>query len=176
MEHPFVRRRPPKTTGREEFGKQFTDSLLSHARRKMRLPDADIVATVTAFTAASIAEAYQRFVLPGIDDRRSLEKLQIILGGGGAKNPVLRRMLVEEIGKRMPIPGVEMEGLLLTHEDFGIPNSAKEALAFAIMAHETLAGRPSNVPSATGATRQVILGKIVRGNLIQPRMNANKHE
>jgi anhydro-N-acetylmuramic acid kinase len=77
--------------------------------------------------------------------------LQIILGGGGAKNKVLRQMLKENIGC----------GELFTHEDFGVPNAAKEALAFAILAHETLAGRPSNVPSATGARRAVVLGKII---------------
>jgi anhydro-N-acetylmuramic acid kinase len=80
-----------------------------------------------------------------------LPKLQIILGGGGTKNPTLVRMLVERIGV----------GELCTHEDFGMNSSAKEPLAFAIMAHETLMGRPSNVPPITGARRAVVLGKIV---------------
>ena len=79
--------------------------------------------------------------------------MQIILGGGGAKNPTLRRMLAGRIGV----------GELLTHEDFGIANAAKEALAFAILAHETLRGKPGNVPTATGARRAVVLGKIVPG-------------
>ena len=85
--------------------------------------------------------------------RSALGKLQIILGGGGAKNPVLRRMLGQRLGV----------GELLTHEDFGIANAAKEALAFAILAHETLLGRPGNVPNATGARRAVVLGKIIPG-------------
>lgn len=164
MRHPFLKRAPSKTTGREEFGHAFAASVLNDARR-LRLSEADIVATVTSFTAASIADAYGRFVLPQLD-RRQIPKLQIILGGGGAKNTALRRMLAEEIAKRLAaasLDGVQAEKMLLRHEDFGIPSSAKEALAFAMMAHETLAGRPSNVPSATEAKRPVILGKVVRG-------------
>jgi anhydro-N-acetylmuramic acid kinase len=151
MAHPFLRRRPPKTTGREEFGEGFVRRMLASARRQ-RLRAEDILATATAFTAASIVEAYRRFVFPRLQ-RAELGCLQIILGGGGARNPTLRRMLTERLGV----------GELLTHEDFGIANAAKEALAFAILAHETLRGQPSNVPSATGARRAVVLGKIVPG-------------
>ncbi len=148
MKHQFVRRQPPKTTGREEFGAPFIARLLK-ASRKLKLRKEDIVATATAFTAATIADAYKRFVFPKLR-RATISKLQIILGGGGAKNPTLRRMLRERIGF----------GEIFTHEDFGVPNAAKEALAFAILAHETLQGRPSNVPNATGASRGVVLGKI----------------
>jgi len=129
----------------------FVKWMLASARR-VRLRPEDVVATATAFTAASIADAYRRFVFPKLT-AADLGKLQVILGGGGAKNPTLRRMLAERIGV----------GELLTHESFGIPNSAKEALAFAILAHETLLGKPGNVPSATGARRAVVLGKIVPG-------------
>jgi len=149
MSHPFLKKRPPKTTGREEFGESFVKRILNSARR-MRLRVEDIVATTTAFTASSIAEAYRRFILPKLSQGQ-VKKLQVVLGGGGAKNPSLRRMLEERV------PHVEF----FTHEDFGIANSAKEALAFAILAHETLAGRPGNVPSATGARNAVVLGKIV---------------
>ena len=147
--HPFLRRRPPKTTGREEFGEMFLGRMLASARR-LRLRPEDMVATATAFTAATIADAYRRFVFPKIkaDERGAL---QVILGGGGAKNPTLRRILAERISA----------GELLTHEDFGIANAAKEALAFAILAHETMLGNPGNVPTATGARRAVVLGKIV---------------
>jgi anhydro-N-acetylmuramic acid kinase len=149
MTHPFLCRRPPKTTGREEFGEVFVQRALASARR-LRLSPEDTVATATAFTAATIADAYERFVFPKLTahDRSAL---QIILGGGGAKNPTLRRMLAARIGA----------GQLFTHEDFGIANAAKEALAFAILAHETLLGKPGNVPNATGARRAAILGKIV---------------
>jgi anhydro-N-acetylmuramic acid kinase len=152
LTHPFLQRRPPKTTGREEFGELFLGRILASARR-LRLRPEDMVATATAFTAATIADAYRRFVFPKVKagDR---EALQIILGGGGAKNPTLRGMLAERIGA----------GELLTHEDFGIANAAKEALAFAILAHETLLGNPCNVPNATGARRAAVLGKIVPGS------------
>jgi anhydro-N-acetylmuramic acid kinase len=152
MSHPYLNRRPPKTTGREEFGEMFLHPTLSAARR-LRLPDADIIATITAFTAATIADHYRRFIFPRLKPAQ-LSKLDIILGGGGAKNPTLRSMLAERIGY----------GRLLTHEDFGIANAAKEALAFAILAYETLNHRPNNVPSATGARQPVVLGKIVPGN------------
>lgn len=149
MRHSYLQRHPPKTTGREEFGEAFLHPVLDSARR-LRLSDEDLVATATSFTASSIADACRRFVFPrlAIAERGAL---QIILGGGGAKNPVLRRMLREQL------PGPEW----LTHEHFGIGNGAKEALAFAILAHETLRGRPSNVPSATGARHAAVLGKIV---------------
>jgi anhydro-N-acetylmuramic acid kinase len=149
MSHPFLKKRPPKTTGREEFGESFVQKILSSARR-MGLRAEDIVATTTAFTASSIAEAYRSFIFPKLNQVQ-LNKLQVILGGGGAKNPALKRMLEERVA----------HVAFLTHEDFGVANSAKEALAFAILAHETLAGRPGNVPSATGARKAVVLGKIV---------------
>lgn len=151
MAHPFLRRKPPKTTGREEFGEMFLKRLFATARR-LRLTDADIVATVTDFTAASIASAYRRFVLPRLRPRQ-LPGIQIILGGGGVRNTTLVRMLQDRTGF----------GTVCGHEDFGIDSSAKEPLAFAILAHETLAGRAGNVPSATGAHRAVVLGKIVPG-------------
>jgi anhydro-N-acetylmuramic acid kinase len=151
MSHPYLRRRPPKTTGREEFGEMFLAPTLQAARR-LRLSDADIVATVTAFTAASIADAYRRFLFPKLKPAH-LNSLDIILGGGGAKNPTLRRMLAGHL----------RTGKVFTHEDFGISNAAKEALAFAILACETWRGCPSNVPSATGARKPVVLGKIVPG-------------
>ena len=114
------------------------------------MSDADIVATVTDFTAASIADAYQRFVLPKLDAGKH-EGIHIVLGGGGVRNATLVRMLQDRAGF----------GIVCGHEDFGMDSSAKEALAFAILAHETLGGRPGNVASATGARRGVVLGKIV---------------
>jgi anhydro-N-acetylmuramic acid kinase len=148
MSHPFLKRRPPRTTGREEFGEQFVYRLLKSAKT-LRLEAADIIATATAFTAETIAGAYERFIFPRLD-APSLFKLQVIIGGGGAKNPTLRQMLERRLGV----------GTFLTHDDFGIANSAKEPLAFAILAHQTLCGKPSNVPAATGARRAVVLGNI----------------
>lgn len=151
MDHPFIRRGRPKTTGREEFGETFVYWLLARAKR-LRLPDADVVATATDFTAASVEDAYRRFIFPKLKPSE-VAGLQIILGGGGVKNRTLVRTLVERIGV----------GTLCAHEDFGIASSAKEPLAFAILAHETLLGQPANVPSVTGAKRPVVLGKIIPG-------------
>ncbi len=167
--HPFLRQRPPKTTGREQFGQRFLKQVLRSARR-LHLADADLVATATAFTAASIVQAYRRFIFPRLKQAQA-RRLQIILGGGGAKNPTLRRMIGDYLatpagawaGSKLraeslgATPGPE----ILVHEDFGIPSQAKEALAFAVLAYQTLHNRPSNVPSATGARRPVVLGKIV---------------
>ena len=151
LKHSYLSRRPPKTTGREEFGEPFVREFLNQARKE-RLKVEDQVATSTAFTAASIAKAYREFVFPRFaKSGANLNRLQIIVGGGGAKNGTLMRMLAEEF----PFAGV------LSHEDVGMPNEAKEALAFALLAFETLCGRPSNVPGATGAKHPAILGKIV---------------
>ena len=144
MQHTFLRRPPPRSTGREEFGGAFAADLLTRAAREGIGPD-DLVATATAFTAASIAFAYRQFVLP----RHHVD--EVILGGGGSYNPTLRRMLEERL------PGVRV----LTHEEVGLNGEAKEALAFALLGNETVLGRPANVPAATGARRPVMLGKIV---------------
>ncbi len=108
----------------------------------------DVVATATALTARSIADAIQRFVLHS--RRRAYHEL--IVSGGGAKNPTLMAMLRSELA---PL-GIELR----FSDEFGIPTEAKEAVAFAVLAHETWHRRPSNVPSATGAKRAAILGKI----------------
>lgn len=146
MSHEFVRRRPPKSTGREEFGAEFITELLDRAQAA-DVSAEDLLATAAAFTAESIASNYRDFI--------SLEHRidEVILGGGGSYNATLRRMLQE----RLP------DTTIYLHEDLGISGDAKEALAFAILGNETMCGRPANVPSATGARRPMILGKIVLG-------------
>ena len=150
LTHPYLRRGLPKTTGREEFGEMFVKKFLSRAKQ-LRLTRADTMATATMFTAASIWRAYRRFVFPKVK-REDLKHVQTILGGGGAKNATLVRMLKQQMAGAFN---------LRTNEDFGIPSSAKEPLAFAILAHATINGIPSNVPAVTGARRAVVLGKIV---------------
>ena len=142
LRHPFFRRRPPKSTGREEFGADFTERICRRAKKK-GLANADVIATVTALTAKSIAKAYRRF-LPAIPD-------ELILCGGGSHNGTLVEMLHAEL------PDVKM----LSTDDFGISVDAKEAVSFAILAWATIKGMTNNVPTATGAERPVILGKIV---------------
>ena len=143
LRHPFLRRRPPKSTGREEFGLPFTDALLARSGA-MGISPLDTLATATAFTAASIARAC-RF-LPSWPD-------EVILCGGGARNPTLVATLGCELS---PARVVLMDS-------FGIPVEAKEAVSFALLAVRTLLGQPGNVPSATGARHAVVLGKIVPG-------------
>ena len=150
LRHPFFQRKPPKTTGREEFGAAFLERLMA-AGKQEGLAKEDFVATATALTAESIARAYKRFLWPRIGDSK-IASTRVVLGGGGAANATLKRMLSDRLGIQ-----------LLTHADLGIADSAKEALAFAILAHEAIGGRPANVPSATGARRPVLLGKIVPG-------------
>ena len=143
LAHPFLARRPPKSTGREEFGASFAEGLLEKAK-SLSCSLQDALTTATAFTAESIARSYRDFVLP----RHAID--EVILGGGGSKNLTLRRSLEE----RLP------EQRILTHEDFGIPSKAKEAMAFAVLGNETMLGRAASLPAATGAGHPVIVGKL----------------
>jgi anhydro-N-acetylmuramic acid kinase len=142
LRHPFLRRRPPKSTGREEFGSAFATRIYQKAAEK-GLSDNDIVATVTAFTANSIARAYHQF-LPMMPD-------EVILCGGGSHNNTLMEMLRSEL----------LNAKMLSTEDFGISVDAKEAVSFAVLAWATIKGLTNNVPRATGAGRPVVLGKII---------------
>jgi len=150
MEHPYLARRPPKSTGRETFGVRFADEVYARARRRGLAPR-DILATVTAFTARSIAAAYQRF-LPAMPD-------EVILCGGGARNRTLLARLRESLRPARVAP----------MDEFGLDARAKEAVSFAILAYATVHGLPGNVPSATGARRAAILGKVIPGNAERPR-------
>jgi anhydro-N-acetylmuramic acid kinase len=141
---PFFRRKPPKTAGREEFGREFTQGFI---RRCGRVEKRDIVATATALTARSIADALRRFVV-----RRTGAYRDFIVSGGGASNPTLMAMLANEL---RPL-GVQIR----SSDEFGLPSEAKEAAAFALLAFQTWNRKPSNLPSATGAKRSAILGKI----------------
>ena len=144
---PFFRAKPPKTAGREEFGREFTAEFLRSAGRAR---NEDVVATATALTARSIADAVKRFVLPRSRARSSFREL--IVSGGGAKNATLIAMLAKQLAPM---------GIVIRFSDkFGLPSQAKEAVAFALLAHETWHRHPSNVPSATGAKQPAILGKI----------------
>jgi len=145
---PFFRQKPPRTAGREEFGREYVSRFLQLCRGAS---NPDVVATATALTARSIADAVQRFVLPRFHARKQCGH-EMIVSGGGAKNPTLIAMLRREID---PL-GIELH----FSDEFGLPAEAKEAVAFALLAHETWHRRPSNVPSATGAKRPAILGKI----------------
>jgi anhydro-N-acetylmuramic acid kinase len=141
---PFFRRKPPKTAGREQFGRDFAREFVG---RFSPFAKRDVVATVTLLTARTIADALARHVLkPGTSYS------ELIASGGGTRNPTLMAMLANEV---KPL------GLSLRLSDeFGLPSEAKEAVAFALLAYQTWLRQPSNLPSATGAARPAILGKI----------------
>ncbi len=141
LRHPFLRRRPPRSSGREEFGASFVADV---RRRYPRLRGDDLVATLTEFVAAATAGAYRRWVLP----RAAVE--EVLVSGGGARNPVLMARLAALLAP-LPVRPLARAGL---------PGEAREAVAFAVLARETLAGRTGNLPSATGARRAVTLGVV----------------
>jgi anhydro-N-acetylmuramic acid kinase len=145
LHHPFFRRQPPRATGREEFGSRFATTVLGRGRR-LGLSGPDILATVTALTAHSIGDAVKQFVLP----RGPLH--EVVVSGGGLHNARLMELIAEQLPK-----GVSA----LPSDEFGLPADAKEAIAHAVLANETISGRPANLPGATGAARPVILGSIV---------------
>jgi anhydro-N-acetylmuramic acid kinase len=148
MSHPYLEMPLPKTTGREQFGEFYGEEIWGKALQ-MGLSGPDVVATLTAFTAASIATSYRRF-LPTMPD-------EVILGGGGANNPVLVERLRRDLSP----------AAVLRQEDLGFSSDAKEAVAFAVLAYETLHGRPGNLPSCTFARHPVVMGKIVPGRIFR---------
>jgi anhydro-N-acetylmuramic acid kinase len=140
----FFRQKPPKTAGREEFGREFVGNFIRGCGRAKKQ---DVVATATALTVRSIADAIARFVT-----KKTLLYRDLVVSGGGTLNPTLMAALANEV---KPL------GLRLRFSDeFGIPAEAKEAVAFALLAYQTWNRRSSNVPSATGARRPAILGKV----------------
>ena len=138
-EEPYFTRKPPKSTGRELFGVQRCDVYL---KEMAGLSKEDILATLTAFTARTTAEAYKNF-LPALPD-------EVLLCGGGARNPAIAAMLQKEL----PTSRIGRT------EDAGLPGDSKEAVAFAVLGYETMNRRPGNLPAATGAKGPVILGSI----------------
>ena len=144
--HPYLSIPPPKSTGREDFGIQFSDNLYEELKRD-NVDFLDTITTVTVFTAKSISDSYRKYIQP------SYKLSEVVMSGGGVYNPILFQFLKEYL-ENINIRKVE---------EFGIPSDAKEALAFAILANETICGNPGNVPSATGARERVVLGKIIPG-------------
>jgi anhydro-N-acetylmuramic acid kinase len=164
----YFRQAPPKSAGREQYGKAYVEKILAWGRRHRARPE-DLVRSATMVTALSIADALHRWVLlpqrkgpasaasaqrrvnQGTLSRSTKSPLaQLIVSGGGARNPLILAQLSAALG------GIEV----VTTEALGLPGDAKEAFIFALLADETLHGRPSNLPSATGARRPALLGKI----------------
>lgn len=144
-EEPYYRQPLPKTTGREHFGVQYTEKILGWWKENP-IPVEDLLATVTDLTAYSIADAYERYVLP------KYRASEIIVGGGGSYNATLLRFMKERFAPH----GVAVR----TQEDLGLSSDAKEAVAFALMADCCMRGRANTLPSVTGAEHPAVMGKI----------------
>ncbi len=145
MKHEYFAQKPPKSTGREAFGRDYA-KLFHDACRARELSVEDILATATALTAWSIAESFGHLLDGPVDE--------VIVSGGGALNPALMAMLTERLAPAKVFSTAEI----------GLDPAAKEAMAFAILAVEAAHGRPNNVPAATGAGKAAVLGKIVPGS------------
>lgn len=143
MAHPYISMTPPKTTGREMFGKAFAMEWISRAEERGLAP-ADVIATFTAFTARTIAQAYKDFILPA----HAMQ--DVVVSGGGAHNAELLRMLAAEL------PGM----IVRVSDDLGLSSDAKEAVAFAVLGAAFLHGETNNLPAATGAPVATVMGKL----------------
>ncbi|MDD3436045.1 MAG: anhydro-N-acetylmuramic acid kinase [Candidatus Gastranaerophilales bacterium] len=144
LEDEYYYKNPPKTTGREYFSIKYIENSLKFAPDNPK----DVITTLTALTAKSIAQAYERFIYPNVIPK------EVIVGGGGAYNPTLMKLLRSYLPKHIE---------LKTHEDYGISNNFKEVMAFALLGYCTFYGIPNNLPACTGAKKRVVLGKIVNG-------------
>jgi anhydro-N-acetylmuramic acid kinase len=154
LEQKYFSALPPKSCGREEFGAGFVSEFIERCR-KAGASDADIVATATALTAESVMGGYRRFVWAHLGSAAPLAKMEFVVAGGGAKNAALMGMLC---GGLEPL-GVKVRFM----EELGVPVQAKEAVAFALLAWLTWFGLPGYIPSATGASKPVVLGKVTHG-------------
>ena len=141
LQDEYYFKKPPKTSGREYFSGQYIENALRFGPKDPK----DIIATVTALTAKSITQAYERFVYPVTDIE------EVIIGGGGAYNPTLMKYLRHYLPKHVN---------LKSHEDYGISNNFKEVMVFALLGYCHYYGIPSNLPSCTGAAKRVVLGKL----------------
>jgi anhydro-N-acetylmuramic acid kinase len=148
LRDPYLKLGPPKSTGREYYGRAYFQELLRLGRKHRAGPN-DLIRTTTEFTVASVVDALKRFVL------RKTKVQQLIVSGGGARNPLILAQLTALL---TPIK-------VLTSSKLGVPEEAKEAYAFAILAYETWHRRAGNLPSATGAEREAVLGKISLGKM-----------
>ncbi len=146
MDDDYFRAAAPKTTGRERYGAEFASRVLAEGRARGLGTD-DIVATVTALTAVTVADC----ILANVPSDHPLS--EVVAGGGGARNPAIMREL------RRRLPGVTIS----TVDDYGVPSQAKEALLFAMLGNAAIRGMPNTVPSSTGARHATVMGKIVPG-------------
>jgi anhydro-N-acetylmuramic acid kinase len=141
LEHPYFDRTPPKTTGRELYTADYADALLAQAAGR-GLSAADVLATLTAFTAASLADQYRRFAPAPI--------AEVVIAGGGARNPTLMRLIRQFVAPAR----------VLTSDEAGLDSRYKEAIAFAVLGYEAWHQRAGVLLGQTGARRAAVLGDI----------------
>jgi len=153
MEEPWFRRPSPKSTGREEFGEAYAGDVLQRAAN-LGVSGPNLIASVTALTARTIAAAVPR------------DCARVIVSGGGVHNRALMKMFEDELDRR------SVSAVIERSDAFGMPVDAKEAMVFAVLAHEALYGRPNNLPSATGARSGVVMGVIAPGKNFPKLMRA----
>ena len=139
-EHPYISRKPPKSTGREEFGSEFVNWIINEAR-SLSLDPEDIIATASEFTVYAIYKNYELFVKPKVKID------EIIISGGGAHN----KFLVDKLSEYFKVP-------VKLSDEFGVSADAKESICFAVLANEAVSGNFANICSVTGASRRTILG------------------
>lgn len=138
----FIERKPPKSTGREYYGKDFLNKI---ADKFIMLPNEDVIRTAAMFTAYAVYKNYQKFIA------KKTKIDELIVSGGGARNPVIMEYLKKYFGRTIEVKNIE---------SLGISSDAKEAICFAVLANETISGNAANIPCVTGASRKTILGKI----------------
>lgn len=138
----FIEKRPPKSTGREYYGKTFLSNITN---KFIMLPNEDIIRTVTMFTVYAVYRNYQKFIM------KKTKVDELIISGGGASNPVLVSDLKNYFGTSVEVKNIE---------SLGISSDAKEAICFAVLANETISGNETNIPRVTGASKKTVLGKI----------------
>jgi anhydro-N-acetylmuramic acid kinase len=148
LRNPYFALKPPRTAGREQFGREYASSFLAACRKHSRKPE-DALATATALTAESIVSSYRNFVAPAMRGR----PVDFIVSGGGVRNATLMAMLAMRLEP--------LDCNLAASENFGLPAQAKESVAFALLAWQTWRRLPGNVPAATGAARPAILGQVI---------------
>ncbi len=144
--HPYFASAPPRSTGREQFGEDWLRSILAETNLHFDNGQTvrNLMATFAALTVWGIVDTYRRFIEPDLPVAR------VMVSGGGSRNPILMAGLAAAFA---PVP-------VQPSDNFGLPVDAKEAIAFAILASDRVDGRPTNLPSVTGAERRVLLGKI----------------
>ncbi|MEJ7751930.1 MAG: anhydro-N-acetylmuramic acid kinase [Candidatus Limnocylindrales bacterium] len=152
LKQPYFQRPPPKSTGRELFGDEYTEQLIRQGRA-LGLSDDDLLATATELTARSVSSALARWASDWPET--------LYVAGGGTRNAALMAALRRSLERETPAGAVPVA--LKSIDEVGVAGAAKEAVCFAVLGHEALHGRPNSLPGCTGARHPSVLGAIWPG-------------